>query len=275
MRWPLVAVLCLVLLTGCSGLSGLDGGDRSATTPAPVPTVTERASTPSAPPGLDADGLAGVGYLSNGHERALENRSYTFRERYTMTTTRDTGRLRVTRNETTAVVDGRNYRHDLERTRILPNRTVERYEQSMYGDGRVWFERRDDGTVDYYRGDLQFYQDEFAGEAAFYVDQYVSANRSWTQRVRRNGSLYYRLVGVGGTPPGISQAESYRVRLLVAPDGLVRQLSVRYTTTIGSQTETVSYRFWYEDVDSTTAPSPDWLDEARQRTGNRSDGSNR
>ncbi|MFC7076369.1 DUF7537 family lipoprotein [Haloarcula halophila] len=273
MRWPLLTVVCLSLLAGCGGITGLGVSDAPETTPAPVPAATEQATTPSAPPGLDDSGLDGVSVLSNGHERALENRSYTFVERYTMTTIRDTGRLSVSRNETTYVEDGRNYRHDLERRRLLPNRTVERYEQSMYGDGGTWFERRDDGTVTYYRGELRFYRDEFAGEAAFYVDQYVSATRSWTRRVRRNGSLYYRVTGVGGTPPGISQAESYRFSLLVAPDGLVRELRVRYTTTIGSQRETVGYQFWYEDVGSTTVPAPSWLDEARHQARNRSTGS--
>lgn len=268
MRWWLLSVVVMLSLGGCSALGG--GTDARPTTPAPVPTVAERTTTPSAPPGIDDSGLDGVSLLSNGHERALENRSYTFSEQYVMVTNRSTGRLRVSRNETTYVRDGRNYRHDLERTRVLPNRTVQRYEQSMYGDGRVWFERRDDGSVEYYRGDLQFYRDEFAGEAAFYLDQYVSARRSFTDRVRRNGSLYYRVVGVGGTPPGLNQAESYRFRLLMAPDGLVYRFRVRYTTTIGDQTETVRYRFQYDDVDSTTVPTPTWLDEARNRSRNRS-----
>jgi hypothetical protein len=187
-----------------------------------------------------------------------------------VTTVREAGTLTLNRTETTAVDTGRHYRHALERRRVLPNDTVQRYEQSSYGDGEQWFERREGERVSYYRGEIQFLRDEFAGEAAFYIEQYVNANRSWTERVRWNGALYYRVVGVGGTPPGLSQAEQYRFSMIVAPNGLVRRLDVRYRTEIGSQTETVRYGFWYEDVGSTIVVAPDWLDEAKTQAQNRS-----
>lgn len=258
MRWRLLSALVLCALAGCGAFGS--GADTGPATPAPVPEVTTTDRAPVYPPGIDAAGLDNVGRLADAHQQALRNRSYTFHERYDSTVTREAGTFRLRRVETTAVADGRRYRHDLDRRRVRPNDSVQRYTQSTFGDGDDWYERRGGETVSYHQGDIRYRRDEFAGEAAFYLQRYVSPDQSWVTRLRRNDSLYYRVVGQDGTPPGLTGTESYRVTLLVAPDGLVRRFTLRYTTRIGSRTETVSYRFWYDRVGSTTVDAPDWLD---------------
>ena len=258
MRWQVTLAVCLLLLTaGCSSLSRFDSTRPAPVTPAPVPSDDGREPLP--PPGFDRDGLHSATALATAHREALSNSSYTFHERYVGVTESGGNRSVLRRTETTTVEGVRTYRHELSRDRTHADERVERYSQSTYADGRHWFERRDDGTVTYHTGTLRFGRDQYAYEAAFYIDQYVVANRSWTRPVERNGVQYFHVVLTGGDPAWAALVDSsatYRVDLLVRADGLVRRLDVRYETVA----QRVRYRFWYTDLGATTVSEPAWLD---------------
>lgn len=273
MRWRLTTlVVLLVVSAGCSSFVGFDDDGDTTITPAPVPT--DPPPDPIPPPGVTDDGLHSATTLSVAHREALENRSYTLHERYRGTLRSDDGTTTLVRNETTYVTGIRTYRHELNRERRLSDGRVRSFRQSTYGDGERWYERQvTDGNASYRQGEINFGRDQFAFETAFYLNQYVTTNRTWAQPVVRNGTQFFRVVGDGGNPPWaplLAQSDIYRISMLVDSEGVVHRLDVRYET----PTEEIRYRFWYEDLDATTVDPPAWVGEATaQRTGaNETDG---
>ncbi|MFC7250087.1 hypothetical protein ACFQJ5_09575 [Halomicroarcula sp. GCM10025324] len=264
MRWHLTVALAILTVTaGCTSVTGFGDAPDEAVTPAPVPTAEPRDPIP--PPGITDAGIRSVTTLSAAHRQALTNQSYTMHERYVGTLTRGNVTTTVRRNETTSVTGIRTYRHDLDRVRTFSDGRERIYRQSTYGDGQLWYERRDDGENRTFRGgEIRFGRDQFAFEGSFYVSQYLSTNETWTTPVVRNGTQFFRVVGSGGKPPWASllgESEVYRVSLLVDSAGLVHRLDVRYVT----PSEEIRHTIWYEDVGETTVEPPAWLDEATDR----------
>jgi len=260
-RWHLTLLAVGLLVTaGCSGF-GATGSDAEPTvTPAPVPSPTER-TAPETESGPVAESDVSAGALATDHQDALTNRSYTFREQFEVVTTVDGNTTRTTRSETTRVVSAATYRRDLNQTRTFSNGSTDSYSQSTYGaDGR-WYERRDDGTVSYQNGQISFTRDKYAAEAAFYIRQYATFSGNTTRQYQWTGATRYRSVGGGDSLPTLNAPSEYRVAMLVDQSGLVRWFDVRYTVTVGNRTETVSYQFWYEQVDYTTVSRPSWVDD--------------
>lgn len=263
MRWLSAALLaCLLTTAGCSALVGPDEAGQTTVTPAPVPTAQPSATGPEYPPGVARDGLHSVSRLSVAHREALENTSYTLREEYRAFSAAN-GSESVRRAAAIAVASPTRYRDEMVQVRTAANGSVARFEQSTYADGTRWYERRDDGTVEYRRGRLEFTRDKFAARTAFYLGRYGVVDRSETAVVVRNGTRFYRIRGTGGEVPSTERLEEYRVEFLVAPDGLVRRFEVRYRT----ETDIVSYRFRYEEVDETTVSRPVWLENATNESG--------
>ncbi|MBX0347097.1 hypothetical protein [Haloarcula pellucida] len=255
-RHPLLLAGLLVLSAGCSGIGSLGGNPSESVTPAPVPeSATDRQARSDPPPGIGEAGIERVQTLAAGHRMALWNRSYTFYERYEETTETSNGTVTLLRNEATRVAGPRRYLHRLHRQRYRANETLGQYEQTEFADGERWYERRDDGTVTETSGTLQFTQDQFAAEAAFYIERYVTVSESQTRRVRWNGAEYFRVTGSNGTSPAGRDVQSYTVSLVVDSEGLVHRLDVRYRT----ETATISYSFWYRRVDQTGVQSPSWV----------------
>ncbi|WP_424003773.1 DUF7537 family lipoprotein [Haloarcula salina] len=262
MRWLSAALLaCLLTTAGCSALVGPDQAEQTTVTPAPVPTAGASEADP--PPGVTRDGLHSVSRLSVAHRAALENTSYTLREEYRAFGIDDDGSESARRAATIAVASPTRYRDEMVQMRTTANGTVVRFEQSTYADGTRWYERRDDGTVEYRHGRLEFTRDKFAARTAFYLGRYGVVDQSETTVVVRNGTRLYRIRGTGGEVPSTERLERYRIELLVGPDGLVRRFEVRYRT----ESDVVSYRFRYEDVGETTVPRPAWLENATNESG--------
>jgi len=263
MRWLSAALLaCLLTTAGCSALVGTDEAGQTTVTPAPVPTAQPSVTGPAYPPGVTRDGLHSVSRLSVAHREALENTSYTLREEYRAFNAAN-GSESVRRAATIAVASPTRYRDEMVRMRTGANGTVTRFEQSAYADGSRWYERRDDGTVEYRHGRLEFTRDKFAARTAFYLGRYGVVDRSETTVVVRNGTRRYRIRGTGGEVPATERLDEYRIELLVGPDGLVRRFEVRYRT----DRTAVRYRFRYEKVGETTVPRPAWLDSATNESG--------
>ncbi|MBV0923345.1 hypothetical protein KTS45_03960 [Halomicroarcula limicola] len=259
MRWQSALLVGLLVTTaGCSGLSGFGDDPRSPTvTPAPVPDPpTATRAQLDFPPGITEDGLRRADVLATTHRQALRNRSYTFYERYRRTTETPNGTVVLARNETTRVADAKRYLHRLHRQRYLDDESVADYRQTTFADGRRWYERSDDGNVTETGGRIRFTQDQFAYEAAFYIEQYAAVPRSRTRIVRRDGDPFFRVTGSGGTPPSRSAVQSYRVSLLVDARGVVHRLEVHYRT----ETDRVTYSFRYRGFDSTGVSTPRWVD---------------
>ncbi|MFC7027773.1 hypothetical protein ACFQH8_10315 [Halomicroarcula sp. GCM10025710] len=164
MRWHLTVALAILTVTaGCTSVTGFGDAPDEAVTPAPVPTAEPRDPIP--PPGITDAGIRSVTTLSAAHRQALTNQSYTMHERYVGTLTRGNVTTTVRRNETTSVTGIRTYRHDLDRVRTFSDGRERIYRQSTYGDGQLWYERRDDGENRTFRGgEIRFGRDQFAFE---------------------------------------------------------------------------------------------------------------
>lgn len=256
MRWlSTVAVVVLLSTAGCNAFVGADTADRGTVTPAPVPTESSLTPTgPESPPGVTDEHLDNVALLSAAHQQALRNTSYTLQERYDQYGTNTSS---VRRAKTITVGSPTQYREELVRMTTDTNGTVTRYEQSTYADGTRWYERRDDGTVEYQSGDIRFSQDKFAARAAFYLNRYGVVSQSSTRVVTRDGSRLYRVRGSGGDISTAEPLEAFTIELLVEPNGFIRQFDVRYRT----EDRIAEYRFWYERVGETTVTRPAWLNE--------------
>ncbi|EMA01114.1 hypothetical protein SAMN05443574_101547 [Haloarcula vallismortis] len=260
MRWLSTAAVAVLLLTaGCNAFAGDDAADQGTVTPAPVPTAAEpdTPATPDPPPGVTTDRLENVALLSAAHRQSLNGTTYTLNERYSeFAIGNDSSSVR--RTETVAVESPTRYHDEMIRVTTDSNATVERYEQSTYADGTNWHERRDNGTVERQRGEVQFSRDKYAYRTAFYLNRYAVVNQSATAVVTWDGSRAYRIRGSGGEIPATEQVTEFRVELLVEPTGLVRQFSVWYRT----EERIVEYSFWYEDIGETTVVRPAWLNES-------------
>ncbi|KOX94350.1 hypothetical protein AMS69_00365 [Haloarcula rubripromontorii] len=260
MRWLSTAAVTVLLLTaGCNAFADTDNTDRPTVTPAPVPTAAESDTVTrlDPPPGVTTDRLENIALLAAAHRQAVNGTTYTLNERYSeFRIGNDSSSVR--RAETVTVESPTRYRDELVRITTDSNATVERYEQSTYADGTNWYERRDNGTVERQRGEVQFSRDKYAYRTAFYLNRYAVVNQSTTTVVTRDGSRAYRIRGSGGEIPATEQLREFRVELLVEPAGLVRRFSVWYRT----EDRIVEYSFWYEDIGETTVQRPTWLNES-------------
>ncbi|WP_135302478.1 hypothetical protein [Haloarcula amylovorans] len=258
MRWQSALLVGLLVVTaGCSSFSGFGDAPRPQTvTPAPVPEPSMATQAQlDFPPGINGDGLRRADVLATTHRQALQNRSYTFYEQYRRTTQTPNGTVTVVRDEATRVASAERYLHRLHRQRYRGNETVDDYRQTTFADGRRWYERSDDGNVTETGGRIRFTQDQFAYEAAFYIEQYAAVPQSQTQRTQRDGEPFFRVTGSSGTPPSRETVQSYDISLLVDAHGVVHRLEVQYQT----EAERVSYSFRYHEFDNTNVSTPRWV----------------
>lgn len=168
-----------------------------------------------------------------------------------------------------------------------------------YTDGDVTFERLafgsgDSATVRYRRGTA----DDAAVGGVTPVNatsamnanlaKEVAENVNWTQTgvVDRDGETVTRYVATGrenfsdfrnetdlGSLEGLdtnatdATVASVNATLLVSSDGLVRELRFAFAGTTDGNSTTLRFTIRTTDVGTTDAAPPDWLDEAKTRTG--------
>lgn len=260
-RLGTVLVVGLVLTAGCSALPlGDDASGQPTPTLTPVPftdTATTQTATPypSAPPGVGPDGTLNVTELQGAHERFLENRTYRWRFRYT-------------------VSDGgeRLYGQDISRRAVVgPDAFLITQEspgpavnQSLYvagGRGYLRTTSGDDEQFDLLTDPQSHHEYAFAGTT---MHRFLGGLDFVVRVVERDGSRLYRLHTSGTEAPEALRATgsnvwNYTVTAYVTPAGFVRALAVDYDRSQGSQVQDVTVRFSYYDVDATTVFRPTWV----------------
>jgi hypothetical protein len=312
---PVVLLVCLLALAGCSGFSaggsgsgsgagpgiGNDAGSRVSVTPAPVPTV-ERTGTsgPRLAPGLAADGVADPDALLAAHRSVLDDTTYTVRAvvnaTYPNGTTyyRTAARARVTERD-----DGYHYSSRFDRPNRSTN-TLVRYE-SWSGGGTILTAatRRENATEDATIG--RSGNTTTDRNATYSQDRTYRAIRSEYERntglygLPRYGERITAQVGAAetvvreradtvGSDPYILAIGSVRDlraladgrfrdprnatgRLLVDPQGFVREYRLRYTaTTPEGYTVRVAESISYSAVGRTAVKRPPWYEKALNAT---------
>lgn len=257
----ILAVLALVLLSGCSLL----GGDSTPTTE-PTATATATETPVPYPAGYSADGVTNATAARTGHvEGLLATGNFTLG--YNATIRAENGTSRVTLlqavspaepralSDTVVASTGDRGSQVVRRTRYYANGT--QYVRLQRGKNTSY------GTID---GTLP--------ATSFVGSQYVDAvltNVSYdtATRVERGGETYFRFTASGIDDPGAllsdrvspEEVSGGNVTLVVDRDGVVK--SVRYDATISREGRTTRYSvtFAVAGVGNTTVQRPDWAQE--------------
>lgn len=269
-----VLVVALLVLAGCNTIT-----DQSDPAPERPPTVTPApvpSDAPTPTPGLGiVPGLSGAGVngstLYRAHLDALADRSFT-----------------VESASTVSFANGSTVNTTRTIARVAGARMLVRYEyshgSSPFGEDvravELWGSRRrslsatiyDNGSVT--AGRLYQYLGRpraFASNALTPIGALTTARSRVTSRVRRNGTLLFRVVGTTGG--GASGTDEATVRALVDSSGRVHRANI---TSRAPETANVSRRTTivrYTAVDSTILDRPAWYDTAlRPSTESRDDG---
>jgi len=252
MRLPLLAVVALALLAGCSGF--VDSSAERTVTPAPVPESTGTPEVESdVAPGVGGGRVINADRLARAHRRAVQNRSYQWTERHRST--------RFGTNESITVTTQLRVQHELlYRYRLSTSWSYANTSEYTAGSLRY---RREVGRSGY-RYTMEpstTVTARFGGEPERAISRYLSIGAATVAATRIDGQRYYRITGTTDAIPETGQISNYSVRALVAPSGFVRSLTVGYDDVIGENHEQIGYRFRYADVDETRVHPPEWIDD--------------
>jgi len=258
-----VALVCCLLLSGCSAITGGDAADdRFDDTVTPVPVSDPDGDRASLPPGLTTEGIGSLSVLVSNHREAVGSRSYVLTE-WARTRSLRPNRpdVLVTRAERMRVENATVYTHRLSRVRATGNGSRE-FLRATYADGDQWHQRTVNGSTESFDvGPIRSNRDRFAFAATFAMEQYLSVGNASVVPVSENGSTVYR---VRNERPGRfnDHWSNYTAVASVEPSGFVRRLSVSYVVDHDDVREVVTYRFAYERRGNVSAEPPDWLDRA-------------
>lgn len=275
MRRATVVVALVVLLSGCSGLTG--GADSTPTlTPADTP------ATSSYPPGIDESGVVSPDALAAAHEERDDDLSYTLVSNRTVRfgngTVRGEFRLRV------ALAENRSYLATIstagaEGPVLLgsPPATAtywsngETYARVLTRNGRTTYNTFT--PPDQYAGTWRFWTRTVAfGGRSGYAGQTVRETFSAIPtrldgRERVDGTTRFRLTGGKATSTDFAAPEVDAVRNLtlvatVDRDGFVHHIHYRFDGRIDGVSVRVERTITYRDVGNTTVEKPPWLGRA-------------
>lgn len=247
-----VCVLVLAVLAGCGGIVGEDTPE--PVTPAPVPTTEAPVVD-----GVTQDAV-NASQITANHERALENTSYTMRERirargtdgdtqFFLNTTvwkGDDGRFHLVRFEPTQTVSGR-----INETRIWwdGNRSFFEY---AYGTGP------DTGFMIRQRAAVDVEQDDTIGRVL------AGMRVTRVSRLPDGGAEIAGPITTRSAVPtagAIDDPRNASLRAQITPEGVVRGLAIGYDGTYQGNRTTVRYRLGFENVGTTTVDRPAWVDD--------------
>ena len=285
---PLTALVCLLVLAGCSGFADgggqsgadVDGTDGAAdgsgmnVTPAPVPTIEPTPTPPTeVAPGITRAGVRNASALAIAHDAILENRNYTVIRNVTYRAANGTV-LTHRRSVSKVGTDGRRY---VERT--WREATGLRRE-TVWSNGRRLLRARTyaNGTTTYRRTELETAgrgRTIGAGTGSEQIERvFTVAEVRIVDRYERNGTVLYRLASANATRSGTNVTDrsdrdgrAVSAEALVSIQGLVRSYEFRQTLSDdldGTTRIVVSTR--YVDVGATTVSRPSWYEEAIERT---------
>ena len=283
-----VGAVAGVAFTGSPGSIGADGdgavdalsvpestpvGDTVVVTPTPTPTAGAADGPPpnaSVVPGLTDDGVADLSALAAAHARSLLGRSYTlWMDTYRPPPGDRDGEPK--QFDTDVAVSGDRF---LIEENVGDDET-RRHLRTVYHDGEAWHVANETAAGTVYtrvtpRGGMAplpaLNPDNVAlGLVAKYLSTPETAVEGRISGNARDGTgspTLYRLVG-RGTPPTMdaNEVRNYTAIALVDRDGLVRDLTVRYTVVDGEETYRVREEWTYGYLGETTVDPPAWYVE--------------
>ena len=265
-RWHALALVALVLLSGCSSFVGSEGvaGDESpepTVTPAPVPEVTPTPDPWPVAPGISGAGVVDVDTLVDAHLRAVRGQSYEFTERRGTSETSN-GTVPMSLDHRARVESENTYSRWAVNT--VGSRLPREANYSQYVvDGDGFAEVPALGTNRTLRRSIRSSNAtaRIGSEAAAAIRRYLdrSPGRTTVDSTRVDGQPYYRVESRGGAVTAVVNASNVTISALVSPAGFVRSLDVGYRETRLGDSHRVRYRFAYDRVGTTTVDPPDWV----------------
>jgi hypothetical protein len=267
-----VLVAVLVVLAGCSGVFGGDGGgdDVETVTPAPVPTDEPTPTpVPQLAPGLTEQGIENASALVAAHGSFLRNQSFTQISNSTALASNGSVLLRTTSTlragppgEGVYSVTDRNESYSSRESIALP------IHSEGWWDGQRYFVKRtfQNGTTTYNRPRIdvkQFRYNIAQGGLSYRLKPFGTANTSVTDRFTRNGTTLYRVRGVIQS----DTAGNLSLRLLIDSRGVIhRYTTVRRLPSEMNISKSIT-KTRFVTINETDAPErPSWVDEAMNRT---------
>ncbi len=253
-----LSVLCLVIVLGLAGCSGL----------------SPFGSDVSYPDGYNESGITDAETAANQHSEALsEHDNYTLE-------------MNVTGTEGTGET-GFTFRVDEANEQATMNLSVEGEEESMsierYQDENTTYEKTEMPTFGTVYDTTEEPAESFQGNLTNHTDmEPLFANGSFEEAgtVTRDDEtlLRYNATDIEDPDAFINTSEisndsieSFNSTVLVNEEGIVRSFEFDMTYTADGETEEASLMIRVTDIDSTTVKEPDWLEEAEAAAQNDSD----
>lgn len=242
MTWRLRAVVLVLVLGGCSGVT-TNPAPTDTVTPAPIPTAETESVEATLPPGVTGNHIVDADALVDAHQQRLQNQSYTVRVRIESDGERAQRLLRLESPT-------RYYWRD--------NATDSTRSVTAFADGSQLHVRTNrSGYVTDSRGNVT---GRPSTPAIRLARPFLRVNNVTVSTVLVESTRHYEIRGQYGVHPTVEAFRNYSVRAVVSPDGLIRSLEATYTTTRGDEPTTVTYRFEYTAIGTTTVTRPSWVD---------------
>lgn len=249
MRRPVLVLVVLTVLAGCSGFVGSEPEGTITPAPVPEPTTTEESGSAIAP-GVGGAQVFDADRLARAHREAIRNRSYSWTERQSSSEFESNESMSVTTR--LLVEDERLYRYRLSTSWTYVN-------TSEYTAGATRY-RREVGRAGYRytTANATDVTVRYGGQPVLAISRYLSIESARVGATSVDGQRYYRVTGTTDRIPVTGEISNYSVEALVAPTGFVRSLSVSYDDVIGDERERIEYRFQYRAVGETEVGVPEW-----------------
>lgn len=273
-RLGVVLVVCLVLMAGCSGLSG---GDETADrepygVEEPVNASVEEDEPEELLPGLTTEELANTHALREAHEEAIGNQSYTIEAETVYVTEEGNETVREVVEATTYVDPEAGIVHEIQSYTGADetggfvdqqNQTIEQWigEEFLF---RVEYEN---GTVEYMPTPVERVSVEERIEqlSLRLLDPLQTVEETTTTgAVESTDGTYYVVEGQQNASNEIGQSggiQETEARTLIRDDGLIRQTVTEQTIGEGDERTVVEGTTEIIAIGETTVERPGWYEE--------------
>lgn len=277
-----LVVIAIVMLAGCGSIAGSgvsDGPDRTALTPAPVPTeLPSPTPVETVAPGVTRSGVIDPLALAEAHESYLASRSETVRLRRVVRY--ENGDLRSRRvQETRVSADRRRFHTVITVAGPQPPFFGDRLE--FYSDGQTLLQATFlPNRSSFYRIPLEQYRDQndidvvlSSPDAGTVFLLFAAVETRVTARIERAGRIRYRLRSTRLVRPGmLAEAEDVQnprnVSLFAVVDerGVLMEFSLRFEATLDGRDVAVAKAGTHTAIGATTVEPPEWFANERNRT---------
>lgn len=275
MRHVAVLSVCFLLVfAGCNAIPGAGGPAAETTTESPSTTTADEATLneTALPPGLSASGVTDTKAFAAAHEEALSGQSYTYDREVRVVADNDTEIGRWSQH-TQVGADRLRFNHTQTGTGVsVAGVAID--DTQIYTNGSVTFWNTN-ADADQYRRDpgRGFAANTFSSEQL--LADVLNASESSVEAVEREGENWYRVRADGedqtftyNAPNGTVEVNATNVTAtaLVAPSGLVRNVTYEFDFERGNVSGHRTMTVRYSAVGTTEVAVPAWVDEARNAT---------